>query len=273
MADKAKLSFLLLIVVILVSLSLAGAGFYLLNTEKAKNLELQGQLKDVNSRLKAAELKVRDKEKIISDQQFKLQETNSQVDALKSELEKELANREESLAKITILNTELEDQKKLRADLEGRLNKAQEDVVKTQSRIKELESQKSSLEAKINDLEIRYQGVELGKIVVSPETTPLEGEKTAKPSAEKKPVSKSKASGNLSGKVLVVNKEYDFVVINLGSKDKVAIGDIFSVYHNNQIIGDVKIDKLHDSMAAAVFLSADTKNKISEGDEVVQKGK
>jgi len=60
-------------------------------------------------------------------------------------------------------------------------------------------------------------------------------------------------------------------VINLGSKDGVALDDVFYVYHSNKYIGDIKLEKIHDSMAAAGFVSANIKNKIAEGDRVVKK--
>ena len=77
----------------------------------------------------------------------------------------------------------------------------------------------------------------------------------------------------MEGKVLVVNKEYNFAVISLGSKDGVAVGNTFLVYHDNKSIGEIKVEKLHDSMAAAGFVSQDVKDKIGEGDRVVLKTK
>ena len=75
----------------------------------------------------------------------------------------------------------------------------------------------------------------------------------------------------LEGKVLKINRDYNFVVINLGSKDGIREGEIFSTYHNNKYIGNVKVETLHETSAAAGFLSNDIKNNISEGDKVVQK--
>ncbi len=95
------------------------------------------------------------------------------------------------------------------------------------------------------------------------------------PRIPKKPAAKEKqekpAPSELAGKVLVVNKDYDFLVINIGSKEGVAVGDIFSVSHNNKYIGDVKIEKLHESMAAAGFVSPEIKAAVSEGDKVTKK--
>ena len=70
-----------------------------------------------------------------------------------------------------------------------------------------------------------------------------------------------------------INKEYNFAVLSFGSRDGINVGDLFSVYHNGNYIGDLRIEKLHDSMSAANFVTPDLKDKIAEGDKVVQKGK
>jgi hypothetical protein len=72
----------------------------------------------------------------------------------------------------------------------------------------------------------------------------------------------------LSGNILVINRDYNFAVINLGSKNSIGVGDVFSVYHNDKYIGDVKVEKVHESMSAVGFLSSELKDKISEGDKI-----
>jgi hypothetical protein len=154
------------------------------------------------------------------------------------------------------------------------------------------------LETKISYLEAKTRDIELGKIVVS---TPTEGapamnkaelakakkEQAAKAKAEKKqkallakktqqqpkpkPQQQAPVVSQSEGKVLVVNKEYNFAVISLGSRDGVAVGKVFSVYHNGAYIGDMRVEKVHDAMSAAGFTTLD-KNKISEGDKVSSKG-
>ena len=196
----------------------------------------------------------------------------------------------------------LEQQKSLRADLEGKLTAAQEDIKKSQNQLVSLEAQRVQLESKVKSLESQVNGVELGKIVVNPEVkkktakeeaieakkAAIEAKKAAiaaKKAAKEKPkapelkpvVEETKAvpapAGMLEGKILVINKEYNFAVLSFGSRDGINVGDLFSVYHNGNYIGDLRIEKLHDSMSAANFVTPDLKDKIAEGDKVVQKGK
>jgi cell shape-determining protein MreC len=142
-----------------------------------------------------------------------------------------------------------------------------------QSKLVTLDSAKKGLELKIKDLEEKSQGVELGKIVVSPEavkTDNVKGKKKAGEVKENKEV--AVVARGIEGKVLVVNKEYNFAVINLGSKDGVELGQIYTIYRGNSYIGEVKVEKLHDSMAAAGFILEDTKDRVKEGDKVIRKG-
>ena len=164
---------------------------------------------------------------------------------------------------------------------------AQDDNRKIQAQLKrnQVAARIEELEGKNQELEARLKGVELGKIVVgNPEDSYVSAAQAAPLSQQAGQQAATRAASGVAlakettapaapqsgeGKVLVVNREYNFIVINLGSKDGVNVGKIYSVYHNNKYVGDVKIDKVHDSMAAAGFISADVKDKISEGDKLV----
>jgi len=278
MPEKFKSSIAIFIILILVSLSFAGTGFFLLQKEKTKNTSLQEELDSLKIEQNAAETKLEEYKKTISQLDFKLKEAQTNIDTLSSTLEQETKAKQEALNQVQQLKTVLEQQKGLRADLETELGQGQKDAEKTQARLKEIESKKAQLEAKIKDLEAqvqqtqgqqqaRAQGVELGTIVVGPEDSSVSG-----PASSLQPKEKAITS-YLEGKILVVNKDYNFVVINLGSKDGVNAGDVFALYHNNKYIGDIKVEKIHESMSAADFTSASIKGVVSEGDRVVQKAK
>lgn len=283
MEKKAGAPIIILIGLIIIALSLAGGSFYMLKQEQKKNLDLQDKLEEINTKQRITEAKVKESERFIADLQQKLQDAKSQIDALTNDMQQEKSARQEALAKSELLRTDLEQQKTLRSDLERKLTQAQDEVRKTQAQLSVLQSQKEILESKVKEIEAKGQGVELGKIVVSPEQTANEPKRAKAKESKKKKKTKSTVQPakenilpsvqGLEGKVLVVNKDYNFVVIGLGSKDGLALGDIFSVYHNNKYIGDVRIEKVHDSMAAAGFVEIDIKDKISEGDKVIQKVK
>lgn len=243
----------LFIILLLVLLSCAVSGFYLFQKERAKNVALQAELEEIKTKQKITETKLQESQKTAFALEDKLKAAKSQIDVLTGDLEQEKALKLEALTQIGQLKTVLEQQTGLRSDLEERFSQAQEEVKKAQAQLKELQVKKEELEEKIKGLEVKNKeasGVELGRIVVNPEKT-----------------------SNLEGTVLVINKEYNFIVINLGSKDGVTAEDVFSVYHSDKYLGDIKVEKVHDSMAAAGFSSKELKNKVAEGDKVVRKSK
>lgn len=294
MGQKGKALVIILIILVIISLCLAGGVYYLLSQEQAKSQTLQGELANTQAKQKAAEAKINKLQDNISDLSAKLQETVSQVGKLNSDLELEKNGHQEALTQVEQIRLDLEQQKSLRADLENRLLEAKKDVINVQTELKNLSVKKSELEKKIADLEAQAKqdmGVELGTVVVNPDTAAVvEPQKPVKKSKQKKAekaktplvsAPETKASPQtetakntpsvLEGKVLVVNKDYDFVVLNIGSKDGVGLGNIFSIYHNNDLLGEAKVEKLHDSMAAAGLSPADIKMKLSEGDRVIRK--
>lgn len=289
MGKKGSVLVIILVLLILVSLALAGGGFYLLQQERAAKNALEEKVTELDTRIKSTEKKMQEAQDLASSLKVKLQDSESKVTTLTTDLQKEKAAKEEALGNIEQVKQELEQQKNAKTDLENKFNQAQESLNKAQEQLKALESQKSELETKIKGLETDVQSsVELGKIVVNPESSapvasPVAEQKGKK--AKPKPEDKAKKSNasviekptaaapaNLSGEVLVLNKEYNFAVISLGNKDGVTVGQEFSVSHNAQYIGDIKIEKVHEAMSAAGFI-ADIKDKISVGDKVTQKGK
>jgi K+/H+ antiporter YhaU regulatory subunit KhtT len=278
MADNTKIRSVILVLIIIISLALAGGVFVLLQQELTKNIQLVTQLEDVKAKQQAAEARVEESKKMITGLEAKIQEAQGRVDALTKDLEKEKAAKQEALQQIGKYKSDFESQKSLRNELEQKLTQANEDYKKAASQLKELGAKRTELESKVKDLEekIKQQevsaetdGVELGKIVVNSET----GQAILAPGADGTQQATPSGTAVLEGKVLVINKEYNFAVINLGNKDSITVGSTFGVYHDETYLGDVKVEKVHESMSAAGFASVDVKNKISEGDRVVLKSK
>lgn len=303
--DKIKSPVLVLIGVVIISLVLLGTAVFLLQKEKANVQRLQEELDDVRTRQRITETKLDDSKKILADMESQLKSAQNQIANLSSEVQQERVAKEESMAQLNQLKSDLEQQKSLRADLENKFSQSQQEAQKLQSQLNGFDAKKKELESRIKELEDKASQVELGKIVVGPDAA-----KTAaaapKTKAKKQPVKKEvvqnepvnsgmselvstqkpgayaslpvaavagEAPVNTEGKILVLNKEYDFAVINLGSKDGVAAGDVYTVRHNNAIVGDIKVEKVHESMSAAGFVTAGLKDKISEGDKVTKKSK
>jgi predicted RNase H-like nuclease (RuvC/YqgF family) len=280
MSRKGTIILPVLIVLIIISLSFAVVSFYLYQKEHAQNIQLQDQVTELNQRQRVTEGKLEDTKKAASELTLKLQEANSKVDSLTEELTQQKSTLTETSHKLDQVNSDLQQQKSLREDLEGRLKTAQDEGKQIKEKIKIIQQQKAELEDKIKNMEVGSEGVELGRVIVNGEAAVADD--TAKGKAKDKVSAvavKSQKVGKkpavpagLEGKVMIVNKEFNFAVINLGSRDNINVGDAFAIYHDGKYLGDLKVEKVHDSMSAAGF-APELKDFIKENDKITQKAK
>lgn len=257
---KGKGPFILLVLVIFICLGVIGYTTSLLRDERSKTQSLEVQIENLQRIQRDLKIKLDTATKQVSDLEQQLRDSQDQITALTTDLDLEKRARQENLAEIDRIRFSLEEERTLKADLESKLSAAQLEAGKIQNQLKSVQSQRAALEARVKDLEAKMQRVELGTIIVGEEGGSLEGQWQPTP-------------GALEGQVLVVNKEYNFVVINLGTKNGVNINNLFGVYSQGQYIGDVKVEKVHESMCAANFITPGLKEKISEGDRVVFKAR
>jgi flagellar basal body-associated protein FliL len=284
MYRKGTIILPILVVLIVISFALAVTVFYLYQTEHTQNIQLKEQVTELESRQKITEGKLSDAKKQASELALKLQESNDMIDSLTKDLDQKKAELDETNGKLDQAKSDLEQQKSLRQDLEGRLKTTQDEGKQIKEQIALIQKQKTELEDKIKNMESGSSGVELGKVVVSGEPTIID--KTAKGKVQAtndkivaaqnlekaQKLNQAKALGVLEGKVMIINKEFNFAVINLGSKDKVSIGDEFRVTRNGKFIGDLKVEKVHESMSAAGFIP-EIKDQLQENDLITQKVK
>ena len=73
----------------------------------------------------------------------------------------------------------------------------------------------------------------------------------------------------MNGEVLIVNKKFDFVIINIGKYDGLSPGDNLEVYRNSEFLAKAQVEKLYDRMSAATILPQYTKVAIKPGDQVL----
>lgn len=272
MNRKGSIVLPVLIILIVISLSAAAGSLYLYQKEHAQNIALQENIVDLNKRQSITEEKLAESKKIAADLQLKLQEAKDKLDSLAEEFTQEKTKYNETSSQLEQSKSDLEKQKSLRQDLESSLSQVQDEGKKIKEQLKIIQKQKTELEEKIKNLEAGATGVELGRVIVNNEVNAEEKTITAIPKIEKdqKKIPSLQVK-KLEGKIMVINKEFNFAVINLGSKDKIDLGDEFSVISpSGNPIGDLKVEKVHESMSAAGF-SPEIKDVIKENDRIVKK--
>lgn len=221
-----------------------------LSTEKALTL-VKAENDDLQQRLQEA---ADAKEEAEAD----LSKVKSQFDDLAKQLLDE-RQAKEALAKsiddrqreVDRLGRDLELIKSEREQLAKELSdfKGQQETLRKQ--LSQAEQVKVELE---KQLETSSQPtLELEKVVV---TNPSGGGTTASPVSA------------TQGQVVVVNREYDFIVVNLGRNQGLQIGQEFQIVRGNEILGRAKVEKVYDELSAAAILPDSNKASIREGDLV-----
>ena len=71
----------------------------------------------------------------------------------------------------------------------------------------------------------------------------------------------------LNGRVLSVHPEWRFVVVDIGW-DRVTIGDVVSIYRDNQLLGKARIERVQEQVSAATLLPEWNKSEIKINDLV-----
>lgn len=151
----------------------------------------------------------------------KLVETVKAKDAVETELTSEKE-------KFLTLKKELEDKEQ---QIKVTLDRLEREITarkKAEAQLMITLKEKENLEARVKNLK-ETPTIELEKIVIKPGSA-------------------------VTGKIIMVNKEYAFVVVNLGSQHNIKVGDILSVYRNDEFIGKVQIERAEEKMSAAAVL-------------------
>lgn len=112
--------------------------------------------------------------------------------------------------------------------------------------------------------------VVLDQIIVTPDVKIIEPEIVKE--VEKEPEMTDKKPEEIpEGRVLSVDIETEFVVINLGEKHGVQKGLFLSVYRGNEYLGDIKVTRTQDEMAAADLVPPLSGKMLRKNDQVIAK--
>ena len=269
-SGKVLTVFIVIIAILLISLTAISIFFFQKELERRKSVEL------ILEKIKANEQKLEGELKVVRKEKFLLEEKNKEADermnnlmdeldlqsGLREEVKKENVALKEQLSKETQTREAL--QKKFEdggafeqqiADLKAKL--AAETNLRNQleQQNKDLQEKSASLEQSLGkefssapkpskEIKDAQKKVDLEKIVVVPNETP-------------------------EGRILSVDTDTEFVIVNLGQKDGVNVGNIMSVYRGKEYFGDVKITRVQPEMSAADLIPPFSSRLVRKNDQVV----
>ena len=273
-AGKMLVPLLGVLVVLAIGVAAVAIVLKIQETEKrlAKEHELQqaiSEIDDLKSRLTEAQQSKSRTEEQLSGVRKELGQTKEELaKTLKAQetLTKSIEDREQEIARLT---KDLEQTKTESKQTSSQLSSLQSERDAIKQKLADLEKAKQELETKVMELSERPT-VELDKVVVGsdPGAGSIIGASPASNAAGMVMPVSTGATTSTDGQVVVINREYDFIVMNLGKNHGLSVGQEFQIVRGSEVLGRAKVEKVYDELSAAALLPDSKKNSIREGDTV-----
>ncbi|MCX5706980.1 MAG: hypothetical protein NTW13_04930, partial [Candidatus Omnitrophica bacterium] len=163
-----------------------------------------------------------------------------------------------------VLNRQLKSLNSRKTTLERKLQDIQEDRASLERRVSEMETILTDKISQIGDIkdkigsaktdsgfkEEKKDAVELPAIVVKPQVN--------------KSADMDETGASLKGRVLAVNRDNNFVIIDLGEDSGVKIGDSFKIYRSDKPIASVEAIQVRRDISACDIKKEGTPVKIGD---------
>ncbi len=246
--------------------------------------ELAIKLKDLNTALKDTHLelaKVKDDKQTLG-LELKNSETTRQDLERKLEYDEKLTStlsfdlvREKNDKNLLV--TQLEEMKKNNAQLRSKLQSKEKANITLMNRLNDLQAEKDVLAKKAASMDLALQSKLDDMVSVKKEFETIRETATGvipSKTVELPPIvvkGSSKGTGAIvvkEGKVIAVNEENNFIVIDLGESKGIRVGNIFKVLRDNKQIAAVEVIQTRKDIAAADIRQIEPGTKIRVGDLV-----
>ncbi|MBU2541019.1 MAG: hypothetical protein KJ593_03860 [Candidatus Omnitrophica bacterium] len=233
----------LIIIVILLLILVSAAGFFL-QQEIKKNTNLGEQL-----------IKAQEQENLLKSSFENSDEKISRLNILIGESQEEIKSL---TSKISVLENDNMRLSEELSSLKGHMHTTNNQNIEFLKKVDDLENElrrkegelgiavkeKEDLLAKLEVLEQKRSSIDLEKIVVKP---------------------------LLEGKIVNIDRKYKFLIIDRGEQNNVEVGDIFICFLDDREIGQVKVEKVYESLSAANFLPDLQFQYLKQGAKVVRR--
>lgn len=263
MSKIFKIGIILLGVVSIVTAVLAVFAFIGKEREYAKRVFLEDRLASTLGEKNKLENAIATGTKIKEGLEANIKKMEKDIESLSSQIEQGKEDRkitaQELLAKsreIENLQENLEKERKEKLVISKRLEELQLEYEKEKREKLRFRSEKARVEQELAELKEKY--VDLDTIVV-----PLPAGAGSQQAIE--PVKEL-----LRGRVLVLNRDYSFIVTDLGQDDGVRPGMVFEIQEGSMILGKAEIDKVYDTMSSASILAGADINNIKKGNLIIE---
>lgn len=206
-----------------------------------EHIEMVEEIKGLTKDVKETESAIINNKAAIKKMREELAEAKGNVDSLNNEIiDKENSSH--------LLNERLKNLIVEKDNISLELKDVQDNRVVVLDKIGKLEKERTDLQEKIKKAIVSLEGVELRKIIV-------------------------KLHPPKEGRIIDINKEYSFAIINLGASGNVLKGDSLAVYREGEYIAEVIIENVYDDMSSIILSDEYRHIELMTGDTVVSLNK
>lgn len=256
MAKKANLAIIGLIVILLASFVITAVMSVNLKSLKEKLSKLNNQNSSFQQKISVLSAEKRNVEAQLVDLGAKIKA----LDKDKDELQHKNQELSFEISRLSDEKIRLEDELKTKEDSsQSKINELQEKKTLVENSLLEIERKNKILEDRISTTEKILKDKEKELVALKNREAIISDNATDDESVELSPIlvkagmfDKPGASTSPAfvGKVLGINKEKRFVIINLGSEAGVKIGAKYAVYKKDRIIAELKVIQVRDNISA-----------------------
>jgi len=205
------------------------------------------------------------------DSAFSSEESSGQYRQRISTLESEVKKLKDEQR---VLKDEVEVKSGLVEQLESDLNQKQSEIEALSEKVKNMKPQAGmpfldSQDFVEEEIASVVSESSPGKFSPPVESAPMPASYPVISSAQTQTVSSSSASETAGDtRILTVNRKFNFIVINIGLKDGLRMGDKVEVVQGDTQKALAQVEKIYDKFSAATLLSEDKGNPVHEGDTI-----
>ncbi len=180
--------------------------------------------------------------------------TRNELAATKSELENTKNDLVAAQQRITELNDTIEQKNAELVIANGRVTQLEQDKQNLQLQIDDLSNQLVKSEEEIRDIQDKVATLE--KVIQDMES------KEGLPGTAKVPV-------GTMGRILVVNPDWNFVILDIGSEQGLVPNAEMLIHRKDQLVGKVRISAVEKTLAVAEIMNDWARQPVNEGDYVL----
>ncbi len=249
MAETTKIPLVILIILVLVTTSLAVTFFIMKEQEKQQRVLIEQTL-DETLKVKEQTLKdLREMTRLKTDAELKIDQLKEEAKRLSQDLERQKKEAQAALAKLK--------------DGENKVRKLSTALKEQETKVESLMQTRKSLKSQNEELNIQLSQIRLAKQAL--ENKILIGESGA---VQLEKIVVRGITQEIEGKVLVVNDEFNFVVLDLGEDSGVEPGTILTITRDGAVLGKVEVENVYEDMSSAIILPQWQKGPFMEDDNV-----